>query len=347
MDAIRSGGRTRYSGAITALAVVLWTLATAMPASADDFYKGKQITFIIGTAPGGGYDSYSRLVIAHLGRHLAGNPDIIAQNMPGASSIRATNFLFNAAPRDGTTIGMIDQATYLNEMTGAPGLKAKAVDFNWLGRILDNSAVLYASSKAKVKKAEDAFHTPLIIASTGAASNLNWTVLKKALGMDLKIVTGYRGSNESLLAMLRGEVDALSMPWTILKVQGAQLIRDKQINLLLQTGAERNAEIPDVPRMIDLGRTDEERKLLELFASPSVIGRSVVAPPGVPVARVAELRQAFAETMKDPAFLKEAELRKLDLDPMSGEKLQAAVVSAGQFPPALVEKAREIAKLEN
>jgi tripartite-type tricarboxylate transporter receptor subunit TctC len=159
-------------------------------------------------------------------------------------------------------------------------------------------------------------------------------------------VTGYRGSNDSLLAMLRGEVDALSMPWSILKVQGEQLLRDKEINLLLQTGSVRNPDIPQVPRMIDLARTDDERKILELFSSPSVIGRSVVAPPGVPAARVAELRRAFMETMTDPAFLKEVELRKLQLSPMPGEELQAAVASAGNFPAKLVERARELAKLE-
>ena len=158
--------------------------------------------------------------------------------MPGAGGIRAANYLYNrrrrrTAPR----IGMLDQATYLDHILGTAGLTADAHRFNWIGRILSNSAVLACVALAQVKKIEDAFATELIVATSGTASRLNWTVLNNVVGTKFKIITGYKGTNDSRLAMMRGEVDALSQPWPVLKVEGEQLLRDKQINLLLQTGS--------------------------------------------------------------------------------------------------------------
>jgi tripartite-type tricarboxylate transporter receptor subunit TctC len=267
--------------------------------------------------------------------------------MPGAGSIRAANYLYNAARKDGSVIGMLDEAIYLNQILGTPELKADAVKFNWLGRILANSAVLFARRAAQVQKIDDVFSKELIVSTSGTASKLNWTVLKKTLGMKFSLISGYPGSNESLLAMTRGEVDALSMPWSILRVRGAQLIRDGEIKLLLQTGSEKERDLANVPRMIDLARNDDERRLLELFSSPSLIGRSVVAPPGVPRERVAELRRAFTETMQDAAFVADLKRAGLEISPMTGEQLQAAVAKAGQLPPALIERARRAADMTN
>src|SRR5580704_6877791 len=278
------------------LCVLSWfaVLPLGAGAGADEYYKGKSITFVIGSAPGGGYDTYSRLVASHLGRHIEGRPTIVPQNMPGAGSIRAANYLYNVAPKDGTAIGMVDEAIYLNQILGVQELKpdeaspnwmgrilhqilgtqeqkTDATKFIWIGRVLANSAVLFARNGAAVQRIDDAFDKELIVSASGTASKLNWTVLKNALGLRFKIVSGYQGSNESLLALMRGEADALSMPWSILKITGDELIRDKKINLLLQTGAEKDADLGNLPRMIDLARNDDERKLLELFALPSTI----------------------------------------------------------------------------
>jgi tripartite-type tricarboxylate transporter receptor subunit TctC len=265
--------------------------------------------------------------------------------MPGAGSIRAANYLYNAARKDGTVIGMLDEAIYLNQILGTPELKADAVKFNWIGRILPNSAVLFARRGAQVQTIQDVFNKELIVSTSGAASKLNWTVLKNTLGMKFSLISGYPGTNESLLAMTRGEVDALSMPWSILRLRGAQMIRDGEIKLLLQTGSEKEADLDRVPRMIDLARNDDERRLLELFSSPSSIGRSVVAPPGLPSQRVAELRRAFDATMKDPSFLADVKRAGLEMNPMQGEQLQAAVARVGQIPPALIEGARRAADI--
>ena len=313
------------------------------PACADDFYKGKSISLVIATATGGGYDTYARLIARHLGRHLPGQPAIVPQNMPGAAGIRAANYLYAAAPKDGTAIGMLDQATYLDQVLGTPSLTADATRLNWIGRILSNSAVLYAWHLAKVKRIEDSLTQELIVSTSGAASRLNWTVLNNVIGTRLKIITGYQGSSDSRLAMIRGEVDALSQPWPVLKIEAEQLLRDRQINLLLQTGADKHPELAHVPNMIDLAKTNEDKTLLALFSSPSTIGRSIAAPPGVPAERVAMLREAFNATIKDPALLEEAHRLKLELDPLDGAALQAAFTGTS-VAPEVVARARRVAE---
>ena len=355
---------------IRSICILSWLTAVPLgtAAHAADFYKDKMITFIIGSGPGGGYDAYSRLVAGHLARHLAGQPTIIPQNLPGAGSIRAANYLYNVAPKDGTAIGMVDEAIFLNQILGAQEPTAEAADlgwfgrivrrilrthetktdaakFNWIGRVLANSAILFVRREAGVRKIEDAYEKELIVSASGTASKLNWTVLKNVFGMKLKIVSGYQGSNEGLLALLRGEADAVSMPWSILRITGADLIRDKKINLLLQTGAEKDVDLGDLPRMIDLARNDDERKLLELFASPSTIGRSVLAPPGLPMERVDELRRAFMEMTQDRTFLEDLKKARLELSPLSGRQLQATVAGMADVPDRLIERARRVSEM--
>jgi len=313
--------------------------------AADGFYKGKSVTFIIGSAPGGGYDTYSRLLASHLGQNLDGRPSIIPQNMPGAGSIRAANYLYNAARKDGTTIGMLDQAIYLYQILGTPDLKIDAVKFQWIGRILRNSAVLFARREAQVHRIADVFDKELIVSASGTASRLNWTVLKNALGMKFTLIQGYQGTGDSMLALERGEVDALSVEWPILRVMGQKLIREGKIDLLVQTGLEKEADISQIPRMIDLARNEDERKLLELFSSPSLIGRSVVAPPGTPPERVAELRRAFMATIRDESFLADVRRTGLLISPLPGNELQGAVAKQGDFPPALIARARRAADM--
>jgi tripartite-type tricarboxylate transporter receptor subunit TctC len=351
------------------ICVSLWLAAVPLGAVSDaaDFYKDRMIIFIIGSAPGGGYDAYSRLVAGHLARHLAGQPTIIPQNLPGAGSIRAANYLYNIAPKDGTAIGMVDEAIFLNQILGVREpiadaaklgwfgsmvrrvlgtreTKTDAAKFNWIGRVLANSAILFVRREAGLQKIEDAYDKELIVSASGTASKLNWTVLRNVFGMKFKIVSGYQGSNEGLLALLRGEADAVSMPWSILRIAGAELIRDRKINLLLQTGAEKDADLGDLPRMIDLARNDDERKLLELFASPSTIGRSVLAPPGTPMERVDELRRAFVAMTQDQIFLDDLKKANLELSPLSGQELQATVAGMADVPDQLIERARRVSE---
>ena len=313
-------------------------------ARAQDFYQGRTINFVISYPGGGSYDIYSRMIAAHIGRFLPGNPTVVPQLMPGGGGIRATNYLYNVAPKDGTAIGMLDQAIYLYQVLGLPELKADATKFNWIGRIAPNTAVLFARSDAAVQKIADAFTTEIIVATPGSASRLNWALLNDVVGTKIKMISGYKTAAEARLAVARGEVQGLSMPWPEIKLQSADWLAKKEINLLLQTSLQRHPELPDVPRMVDLAKSEDDRLILTLFSLSNSVGRSVVAPPDLPAERVAALRQAFSQAIADPALREEAERVKMELDPMTGADLQAMLLSNRDFPPAVVERAKRIAE---
>jgi tripartite-type tricarboxylate transporter receptor subunit TctC len=327
--------------AALALAALLLVLA---PAQADDFYKGRTISLIIASNASGGYDTYGRLLARYLPRHLAGSPSVVAQNMPGAGGVRGANYIYNLAPKDGTAIGIFDQAVFLDQLLGVPGLRGDVRNFNWIGRMASNSAVLFAWHTAAVKKIEDAFTHELILAAPGSSSRLNWTALNAIAGTKFKLLTGYEGPATAKVAMERGEVEGMSQPWGVLKAEDPEWLADHKINLLMQTGIEKNAGLEDLPRMIDLAKNDDDRRLLEIFASPSLVGRSFAAPPGLPKGRVDELRKAFTAVVADPEFKADIERLKFDLDPLPGDELQA-FFSRANYPPALLERAREVAKL--
>jgi tripartite-type tricarboxylate transporter receptor subunit TctC len=336
----------RPTGAAVALAALAAICAATAPPAAgqDPFYKGKTVSLIIASNASGGYDTYGRLLARHLGAHLAGTPSVVAQNMPGAGGLRAANTLYSVSPKDGTTIGIFDQAVFLDQLLGIPGMRGDVRQFNWIGRMTSNSAVLLAWHTAAVHRIEDAFTHELLVAAPGSSSRLNWTALNAVTGTKFKLLTGYEGPATAKIAMERGEVEALSLPWGVLRAENPEWLSERKINLLLQTGIQKNADLPDLPRMIDLARSDDDRRLLEIFASPSLVGRSFVAPPGVPAERVAELRAAFMAVVKDPEFLAEVTRLDFDLDPLPGAELQAFFGKA-DYPPALLERAREIAKL--
>jgi tripartite-type tricarboxylate transporter receptor subunit TctC len=323
------------------LAIV--TLGSLPAAAQEPFYKGKTISLIIASNASGGYDTYGRLLARHMGAHLAGNPNIVVQNMPGAGGIRAANHLFNVAPKDGTVMGIFDQAVFLNQLLGVAGLRADVARFNWIGRMIGNSAVLFAWHTAEVKKIEDAFTHELIVAASGSSSRLNWTALNALTGTKFKLLTGYEGPATAKVAMERGEVEALSLPWPVLRNENRDWLSQKKINLLLQAGIEKNADLPDLPRMLDLAKNEEDRRVLEIFGAPSLVGRSFVAPPGVSKERVDELRAAFMAMVKAPDFLAEIQKMSFDIDPLSGAELQAFFDKA-DYPQALLERAKEIAR---
>src|SRR5437016_5674641 len=251
----------RCRGSILAAAVAL---AAFLPASVDaqePYYKGRTISLIVASNASGGYDTYGRLLARHLGKHIAGNPAFVVQNMPGAGGIRGFNHLYNVAARDGTVIGIFDQAVFLDQLLGVPGLRADVPKFNWIGRLVGNSAVLFAWHTAAVKKIEDAYTQPLIVAASGSSSRINWTALNALVGTKFKLLTGYEGPSTAKIAMERGEVEALSLPWPVLRNENRSWLSEKKINLLLQTGLERNADLPQLLRMIDLARNEDDRKV--------------------------------------------------------------------------------------
>ena len=312
-------------------------------AAAAEFCAGKTLEIIVPSGAGAdSYDSLSRLIARHIGPHLPGNPNVIVENMPGAGGIRAANQLYNVAARDGTVIGMADESIYQNQLFKIPALKADVTKMNWIGRIISNNAVLFAWHSAAVKTIDDAYTKPLIVCSTGSASQLRWTMLKRLLGLKLNLVTGYKGTGEGLVAMERGEVEALSMPWTVFRVIRAAWLRDKKVNVLLQTGLEKAPDLQNVPRLVDLAHNNEQRQILELFSQPEKVGRSLTAPPGVPAERVAQLRAAFAATLKDPSFVADAARMRIALSPLPGEQLQVIIQKSFDYSPAIVAKAEAL-----
>jgi tripartite-type tricarboxylate transporter receptor subunit TctC len=327
--------------ALLAAASVAWA-PSAEAQSVEQFYKGKTVNLYIGYAPGGGYDFFGRLVARHLGRHIPGQPTVVPQNMPGAGSLRAANFVYNVAPKDGTALGIVTQTVALEDAFGTPGVQYKATGFNWIGRATSNVDLLLTWHASKVKTFEDALKTDAPVAGTGPGSPAEFMpkVLNNVLGTKFKVITGYPGSNEGMLAMEKGEVDGATTSWNTLKTSKQDWLQNKQINLIVQYTPYRHKEIPNVPDMVELGKSDEQKQILGLYASGAVIGRSIFTSPGVPAERVKALRDAFTAMTRDPVFLAEIEQTKAEFDPMSGDELQKTIEAATKIAPEVREKAR-------
>ena len=319
-------------------------LFTSAQAAEDgsSFFAGKTITIVVGFGPGTGYDLYARLVARHLPKHLSGAPSIITQNMPGAGGFTASSHLYNTAARDGTVLGVIDQASPLSQTLGVPGFRADVSKFNWIGRMTSNAAVLFSRTSAGVTDIRQAYVKDLIISAPGQNSRIMSSVMKNLLGMKLRIVTGYHSSAESQLALERGEVDSMTLPWTVLRGEKPDWIEKRFVSLLLQMGAESHPDLKAVPLVTSLARDDEERSIMTLVSNDSRVGRSILAPPGLPAERVSELRKAFSATIRDPELLKEAAREKIDIMPMGGEEMQAMIMQSVQVSPATVARVKTL-----
>jgi tripartite-type tricarboxylate transporter receptor subunit TctC len=325
-------------------ATLLLGVSAAASASAQDaLYKGKTVSIYIGFAAGGSYDYFGRLVARHLGKHLPGNPTVIAEAMPGAGGFTAANYLYARAARDGTALGIVSQTLAIEEALGTPGVQYKASKFNWIGRATSVNEVSFTFHTSNTKTIEDAVARKTTMASTGAGSpsETYLKLLNSVAATKFKLVGPYPASNDSMLAMERGEVDGAFTSYNTLKVAHQDWLRDKKINILVQYG-EHAAELPDVPFAVDLAKTDEDRALMAFYVSSEQIGRAFLAPPEVLPDRVATLRKAYDETMQDPQFLSEIEKSRSEFNPLSGEKLQKLVASASEVSPAIVARIRQI-----
>jgi len=312
-------------------------------AEPEAFYKGKTVILYIGFAPGGSYDYFGRLVARHIGRHLPGNPTVIAEQMPGAGSFTAANFLYARAPKDGTALGIVSQTMAIEEALGTPGVQYKAAQFNWIGRATSVNEVSLTFHTSKTKTIRDAVAHETTMAGTGAGSpsETYLKLLNEVAGTRFKLVGPYPASNASMLAMERGEVDGAFTSYATLKVSHQDWLRDNTINILVQYG-ERSADLPDIPYAVDLATTDEGRQLMAFYVSSEQIGRAFLAPPETPVDRIAVLRKAYDETMRDPQLLAEIDQSHSEFSPLSGDKLQRLVAATADVPPTLVARIRGI-----
>jgi tripartite-type tricarboxylate transporter receptor subunit TctC len=330
-------------------ATLLGLLALVMPGSATaqrTDATNKSLTIVSSFGPGGGYSIYADLLARHLGKHLPGRPSVIVKNMPGAGGLNGTNYLYNVAPRDGSVLGIIPQTVAIAQALGGAQVRYDVRQFNWIGRLNSNVEVEQSWHTAKVKRIEDATKDQIIVAGTGPdSSSVVFPRLLNALfGMKFKIVAGYEGVNMASLAMERGEVEGILRPWAITKTAHAEWLKDGKINLLVQYTEQRHAELRHVPAVVDLATADEQRQILTLYASGSEIGRSIVAPPGVPAAVIAELRTAFSQAMRDPALLEEIQKSSIDIDPMPGQELQALVTHAVDVSTQTIAQAKRLAE---
>ena len=330
------------------LAFVPALLAAALlatPAEAQEierFYAGKTVTIYIGFGPGGSHDYYAHLVARHLGRFIPGRPTILPENMPGAGSFKAANYLYAVAPKDGTALGIVTQTVALEEALGSAGVQYKSAAFNWIGRAASILEIEFTWASSPAKTIADIAKRETPVASTGPGSPSDGypKLLNAVIGTRFKVITGYAASADALLAVERGEVDGASINWPAIKRGKPDWIRDKKINILVQYELARSAELPDVPAITELARNEEEKRVLAFYTSSTDIGRSFFAPPGVPAERVAALRQSFAAMLKDPAFLADAEKTGGEIAPESGETIQRLIAETADTPRAIVQRAK-------
>jgi tripartite-type tricarboxylate transporter receptor subunit TctC len=318
-------------------------LALIQPAEAQEepFYKDKTLRIIVGSAPGGGYDAYARVVSEHMRRHIPGNPVIVVQNMPGAGSLVATNFIANVAPKDGTVIGAVNGLIATDLLLYPERTKFDPRKLQWLGSALRENHVGVARANAPVKTFEDSFKQELIVSGTGGSTNSYPVLTNALLGTKFKVVSGYTGTAQGMLAIERGEVDGnVGITWASVKATQTAALRDGRLRVFVQYGLTKHRELPNVAWIFDYVRTDEDRAGLRLLLSNQEFGRPYIAPQDTPAPIVAILRQAFDKTMQDPEFQAEAEKRHLELDATTGIEIQALIEELHKTPPAVVARVK-------
>jgi tripartite-type tricarboxylate transporter receptor subunit TctC len=304
----------------------------------------KPVELYIGYSVGGGYDIYARLLARHMGRHLPGNPVIVPKNMEGAGSLRLANWLYKAAPRDGTAFGTIGRGIAFDPLLGTEGTQFKATEFGWIGSANDEVSVCASWGKSGIDKFEDFYARTIFVGGTGAGADTDLfpKAMNAILGTKLRLVTGYPGGNDITLAMQRGEVEArCGWSWSSIKSNHPQWVKDGTIKLLVQLALEKHADLPRVPLIMDMVKTPEQRAVLKLVFARQVMGRPFLAPPGLPAERLALLRRAFMATMQDPALLAEARKIQLEITPVAGEVVQKLVAEIYATPPEIVKQAAQ------
>ena len=329
-------------------AVLLVLGLCSSPALADpvaDFYKGKQISFVIRSGVGGGYDLYARVLGRHIGKHIPGNPQVIPINMPGGGGIKAANYVANVAPKDGTILTIQSQGLPVDQALGiSEGLEADLRTFNWVGNMSSNNQVTVVWHTSKTKSWDDATKRETVIGTTGAGSISTQipAIYNNVLGAKMKLVVGYADGADVNLAMERGEVEGRATnPWVSYKAVTPHLVQKKMITPIVQIGMTKEADLPDVPLMRDLATTPEQKAIVDFISRSVSVGRPIATTPGVPADRVAALRKAFDATLKDPEFLAEAEKQRMEIQSMTGQELEQLVNDILNAPADIKAKVKE------
>jgi tripartite-type tricarboxylate transporter receptor subunit TctC len=328
-------------------ALGLGIVALAVPAGAQaqsvaDFYKGKNVTVIVGYTAGGGYDIYARALARHMGKHLPGNPNFIVQNITGAGSLNAANNIYNVAAKDGTVFGTFGRGLAMEPLIGTARVQFDATKFTWLGSGTNEISVCATWHTSPVKTWQDALKVGFAVGGEGAGSDPDTyaAFVRNVFGVKLKLVTGYHGTSDIILAIERGEVDGrCGWSWSSIKSTRASWIPEKKLNYLVHMSEAKAPELANLPTIHELAN-DRQKQVLRLVTSRQTMGRPFAAPPGVPADRAAALRQAFMATLKDPAFLAEADKLKLEVNPVSGGDVAKLVSELYATPKDIVEDAK-------
>lgn len=328
-----------------AFALAIAVSAAGMARAEDPFYKGKTVTIITSTGAGGQYDTIARSMSRHMRRHIEANPAMIVQNMPGGGNVLATNYMFTIAPKDGTVIATLHNAMPLHQVLDGRGVRFDARRFNWLGSTGPENSAIFAWHTAGVKTIEDVMKKEITLGGTGAGSGIVIfpTVMNNLLGTKFKIIIGYKSSSEINIAMERGEIQSRAFGLSsVFADYTDRWIKPKKIVFLAQVGLKRDKDLPDVPTLVELAKTDKSREIMKLIAAPTALGKPFTAPPDVPADRVAALRASFAATLRDPEFRAEMKKLTIDIDPMSAEEVTKIVNDTVNAPAEIVAASKAV-----
>lgn len=314
----------------------------ASPALAQSPYEGKTVTIVTSTGVGGVYDLTARVIARHMGRYIPGHPNLIVQNMPGGGNVLATNYMFNIAPKDGLTIASIHNAMPLYQVLDGRGVRFDAARFNWLGSTGSENEVILVWRTTGITSIKDAMEREVVLGTTGSGSGLTIipTAMNNVLGTRFKLVIGYKTSEDINLALERGEVEARAFGINSIMAQHADWLAARKVVILAQAGVRRDKDLPDVPLLIELAATAEQRAVLKLISAPAGLGHPYLAPPGVPAERLAMLRTAFAATLSDEKFLAEVGKLQIAIDPLSAQETGTIVADTVNAAPEVVAKAK-------
>jgi tripartite-type tricarboxylate transporter receptor subunit TctC len=332
-------------GALAAATLVALGTISAHAQSTTEFFKGRTVEIYVGYSVGGGYDLYARLLARHIGKHIPGNPTVIAKNMEGAASLRLANWLYQVGPKDGTVFGTIGRGTAFDPILGLNGAQFDGRQFTWIGSANDEVSVCVSWYTSGVKTFDDARAKELTIGGNGPSDDTVQfpRVLNAELGTKFNIISGYPGGNDVLLAMERGEVQGrCGWSWSSAKIAHQAWIDEKKINVLIQLSLSKHPDLPNVPLITDFATSEEQKQITKLIFARQVMGRPFLAPPGVPPDRAETLRRAFMDTMNDRDFLADAESSQFEITPVSGERVQTLVNEIYGTPSEIGRKAAAI-----
>jgi tripartite-type tricarboxylate transporter receptor subunit TctC len=318
------------------------SLALADPIA--DFYKGRQINWILSAGAGGGYSAYALAFAPYFSQHIPGKPHIVVQNMPGAGGIRAMMFLENVAPKDGTTIGLVHSSVPFAPLYGIKGANFDPRQVNWIGSINAATGICVSWTASGITKWQDLFDKEFIVGGTGAGSQMETmpAMLNKLFGTHIKVISGYKGGNDVYLAMERGEVNGRCGGLiSSIKSTRPDWFPQHKVSVPVQIALKRDPEFPDSPAIVEFAKDDKTKAIIQLILAPMEMDRPILAPPGTPKETVAALRKAFHETMVDPAFIAEAERQHLEIQEVDGDRIAALLQSAYALPPDVVKAANE------